>query len=369
MGWDLLSFRSYSGHAFDSEDSDVYLRAPSLARTAPTASQRTNHLSVTKARIRELLNKVRDVRVAVVGDCMLDVYLTGNVGRISPEAPVPVVQIRDERSAPGGAANVAAGVVALGASCHLIGVIGDDGAADQFTDVLSQLGVDRDHLVVAADRRTSTKTRVMVRHQHVVRFDRESEADVSDDVADRIIARLAEVADEADALVLEDYNKGVLVPSVIRRAIDAARQRSIPSVADPKFRHFFEYQGVELFKPNSSELAAALGVPQAPRDKDGLLRARARLGCGHLLLTLAEEGMLLFGPDGEPKEIRAMARDVYDVSGAGDTVTGVASTLMAAGATVYEAAVIANYAAGVAVSKAGVVPVRPSEILAAVDAV
>lgn len=297
---------------------------------------------------------------------MLDIYLTGNVGRISPEAPVPVVQIADERSAPGGAANVAAGVVALGASCELIGVVGDDSAASEFVSVLEALGVGGDNLIVSYDRRTSTKTRIMVRHQHVVRFDRETDRDVPDDMADRIIQKVEGVLGDVDAVILEDYNKGVLVPSVIRRAIDLARKRKIPTIADPKFKHFFDYQGVDVFKPNASELAAALGVPTAPRDREGVARARERLGCGHLLVTLAEEGMLLSGPDHESTHIQAVARDVYDVSGAGDTVTAVTATCMAAGASVYEAAVIANYAAGVAVGKAGVVPVKPAEILAAV---
>ncbi len=308
------------------------------------------------------------MRLAVIGDCMLDVYLMGNVGRISPEAPVPVVQIEAERSAPGGAANVAAGIVALGATCELIGVLGDDAPAELFFGVLGELGVGRERLIASPERRTSTKTRVMVRHQHVVRFDRESEEDISEELADRVIDNLMKVADSADAVILSDYNKGVLVPSVIRRAIDVARRRDAPTVADPKFRHFFDYQGATVFKPNSSELAAALGVPSAPRDKESLARARERLGCDQLLLTLADEGMLLFGPDEEPRHIRAAAHEVFDVSGAGDTVTAVVATCLAAGATAYEAAVVANYAAGVSVSKAGVALVRPPEILAAVEA-
>ena len=242
-----------------------------------------------------------------------------------------------------------------------------DSAADQFVDVLAGLGVGTERLITSPERGTSTKTRVMVRHQHVVRFDRESEQDVSEEIADCLIKNVTEVADSVDAIVLEDYNKGVLVPSVIRSAIDLARKLGIPCIADPKFRHFFDYQGVEVFKPNAKELAAALGVLSPPRDKEGLMRARERLGCEHLLLTLAEEGMLLFGPEATPRHIKAAARDVFDVSGAGDTVTGVAATCLAAGATVYEAAVIANYAAGVAVSKVGVVPVQPQEVLAAVE--
>lgn len=324
-------------------------------------------MSIDRNRVEDVLNKAPELRLAVLGDCMLDVYLTGAVGRISPEAPVPVVQVRGERVAPGGAANVAAAVVALGARCELVGVVGEDDAAGRLAAVLEQFGVGGDHLIVAPDRETTTKTRVMARHQHVVRFDRETEEDISEGIADQIIGTLEELADSVDAIILQDYNKGVLVPAVIRSAIDVARRRGIPSIADPKFRRFFDYQGAHVFKPNASELSAALGVPEAPRDRDGLRRARERLGCNHLLVTLAEEGMLLLGTDDTLHRISAVTRDVFDVSGAGDTVTAVTATCLAAGATVYESAVVANYAAGIEVSKTGVVPVRREEVLLALQ--
>lgn len=298
---------------------------------------------------------------------MLDVYLTGGVGRISPEAPVPVVKVAGERFAPGGAANVAVAIAALGAACELVGVVGDDAAAARLDGALGELGVGTGRLVIDSDRPTTTKTRVMARHQHVVRFDREVESDVSDDIAGQLLDRLADIAGSVDAVILQDYNKGVLVPSVIGATIDLAREREIPSVADPKFNRFFEYGGCHLFKPNAAELSAALGVPIAPRDREGLARARERIGCEHLLVTLADEGMLLLGPDRSLQHIRAVAHEVYDVSGAGDIVTALLAVCLAAGGTEFEAAVIANYAAGVEVSKLGVVPVRPDEILAALD--
>jgi D-beta-D-heptose 7-phosphate kinase/D-beta-D-heptose 1-phosphate adenosyltransferase len=324
-------------------------------------------LNIDKSRVEELLDRARDVRLAVVGDCMLDVYLTGSVGRISPEAPVPVVQVREERSAPGGAANVAAAAAALGAGCALIGVVGKDADGERLVQALEGLGVDSGHLVVVPERETTTKTRVMARHQHVVRFDRETERDLDPEIAGRVVASLEEIGDSVDAVILQDYNKGVLVSPVIRGAIELARRRDIPSIADPKFRRFFEYQGVHLFKPNALELSAALGLPAPPRDSDGLREARDRLGCGHLLLTLAEEGMLLFGGDDSLHHIPAVARDVYDVSGAGDTVTATVAAVLAAGGTEFEAAVVANYAAAIEVTKAGVVPVTPDEVLAAIE--
>ena len=324
-------------------------------------------VTIDRNRVEELLERARDVRIAVIGDCMLDVYLTGSVGRISPEAPVPVVQVRQESWAPGGAANVAAAVAALGSACDLIGVVGLDPAGHQLVDALEGLGVAGDRLITVPERSTTTKTRVMARHQHVVRFDRETDADVSELVAERLLTQLQEVAEDVDAVVLQDYNKGALVPSVIRGAIDAAKQRDIPSVADPKFRRFFDYAGVHVFKPNAVELAAALGLPAAPRQPSELREARQRIQCDHLLLTLAEDGMLLYGGGKELHRIPAVARDVYDVSGAGDIVTATLAVCMAAGGTEFEAAMVANYAAGIEVSKSGVVPVRPEEVLAALD--
>ncbi len=324
-------------------------------------------VTIDRSRVEELLERARHVRIAVIGDCMLDVYLTGSVGRISPEAPVPVVQVRDERWAPGGAANVAAAVTSLGADCELVGAVGLDPAGRQLVDALARLGVAGDRLVTVAERSTTTKTRVMARHQHVVRIDRETEADVSDLVAERLLAQLQEVAEGVDAVILQDYNKGALVPSVIRGTIEAAKQRGIPSVADPKFKRFFEYSGVDVFKPNALELAAALGLASAPRQPDELREARERIGCNHLLLTLAEDGMLLYSGGKKVHHIHAVARDVYDVSGAGDVVTATLAVCLAAGGTEFEAARVANYAAGIEVSKSGVVPVGPDEILGALD--
>ncbi|NIR43183.1 MAG: D-glycero-beta-D-manno-heptose-7-phosphate kinase [Gemmatimonadetes bacterium] len=324
-------------------------------------------MPIDRKRIDELLERTRDVRIAVVGDCMLDIYLTGTVGRISPEAPVPVVHVSQERWAPGGAANVAGAVTALGAECELVGVVGLDSASRQLVDALARLGVAGDRLVTVPERQTTTKTRIMARHQHVVRFDRETDADVSEDVARRLLENVEEVADSVDAIILQDYNKGALVPAVIQGTIEIAQRGAIPAVADPKFARFFEYSGVHLFKPNAHELAAALGTPSAPREPDGLRAASERIGCQFLLLTLAEEGMILYGRDDSFHHIHAVARDVFDVSGAGDIVTATVAVCLAAGGTEIEAAMVANYAAGVEVSKSGVVPVRPDEILAALD--
>lgn len=306
----------------------------------------------------------------VLGDLMLDVYLTGTVERISPEAPVPVVHVLDERLALGGAANVAANVLELGAGCDLIGVVGRDAAGFSIRESLSTLrgGAISARLVERSDRPTTTKTRVMARKQQVVRFDREQAGDLPADCAEEICARLEEVTAGADVLILEDYNKGVLAPSVIRRAMGLAEERSIPVVVDPKFRHIFDYRGATVFKPNVHELTAALGTPVQAGDDEWLEEARQRFGCEHLLVTLGEEGMALRSADGSSFRVPAMAREVYDVSGAGDTVIACVATSIAAGASVREAAILANFAAAIEVGKPGVATVSPDELRAVVAA-
>lgn len=320
--------------------------------------------SLTAERLDAILDRARHVRVAVVGDLMLDVYLSGTVSRISPEAPVPVVQVQEERSALGGAANVVANVVRLGAHCDVLGVIGRDDGGREIHASLAALGggTVRPMLVERSDRPTTTKTRVMARKQQVVRFDREHDDDLAPDAAAELCALVRDSAEAADVIVLEDYNKGVLSPPVIRAALAAARDRGIPVVVDPKFRHIFEYRGATVFKPNAFELTSALGVPIRPHDDAWLEEARHRFGCEHLLVTLGEEGMALRSDDGETVRIPTVARQVYDVSGAGDTVSACVAVALAAGATIREAAVLANFAAGIEVGKPGVATVSPEEL-------
>jgi len=299
---------------------------------------------------------------------MLDVYLVGTATRISPEAPVPVVRIVDEHDALGGAANVAANVVALGARCTLLGVVGQDDAGRRLRAAVAAAGIDGGLLAVD-DRPTTVKTRVMARSHQIVRFDRESEAELrAPDVA-VLLEGLAPAVAVADVLVLEDYNKGVLTPEVIAAALDLARRYARPVVVDPKFRHFFAYAGATVFKPNAAEIAAAFGTDARHHQPEWLAAAHRRLGCEYLLVTLGEEGMVLRDPVGEVHRIPALARQVYDVSGAGDTVTACLAVCLAAGARVEEAAWIANVAAAVEVGKPGVCPVSADEVRHAVRAV
>ena len=306
----------------------------------------------------------RDVRVLVVGDVMLDRYISGRVARISPEAPVPVVHVEEDSSAVGGAANVAANVVALGAGCAVVGCVGDDEAGRELRGELAELGVDLDGLVAAPQRPTTVKTRVMARHQQVVRVDREQVGDIDEETADRLAEAARRLSSACSAVVIQDYNKGVLVPSVVTAVVTAAAESDIPSVVDPKRQRFFEYPGVTVFKPNAKELEDALGEALRPDDGTWMEAVRERLACHHLLLTLGEQGMALHSEGAETVLLPTSAHSVYDVSGAGDTVTAVLAVCLAAGGTALESAILANHAAALEVAKAGVATVIPSEILA-----
>lgn len=318
----------------------------------------------TRDRLDALLKKMAATRIVVVGDAMLDIYLAGEADRISPEAPVPVVTVRARRFALGGAANVAANVAAIGAECRLVAVIGDDPRGDSFRAELAQSRLTDRHVVVAPARPTTSKTRVVARGQQVVRIDEEVEDVIPERAAAQVLQALDRAMADADALLLEDYNKGVLAPQVIAQSLSLARKRGVPVVVDPKFKNFFAFAGATVFKPNRRELEQAMGAALDLAHPDALPTSLEKLEVDNLLLTLGAEGMVLVTKDGQITRIPTMAREVFDVSGAGDTVTAWVGTALAAGATVREAAQVANFAAGIEVGKAGVATVAPSEVLA-----
>jgi len=321
---------------------------------------------ISRNRLSALLDSAQGRRVAVLGDAMLDVYLRGEVDRISPEAPVPVVRVKERKLALGGAANVANNIVTVGATCELVSAVGDDVAGATLREMLKQVRTETRSLV-SVDRPTTTKTRVLARSQQLVRYDEEDDSDLTGTDIDRILDALKIAIAGADAVVLEDYNKGVLIPTVIARAIQWARDRGIPVVVDPKYRNFFAYRGATIFKPNRRELELALGAAVDLDHPEALPSVFERLGVEHLLLTLGERGMALISADGEVGRIPTTAREVYDVVGAGDTVTAYLAVVLAAGGTPAEAAVIANFAAGIEVGKLGAATVSPNEVLNAWD--
>jgi rfaE bifunctional protein kinase chain/domain len=318
---------------------------------------------IARERVTAVLDGMRQRRVVVVGDAMLDVYLIGDCDRISPEAPVPVVTVHERRHAVGGAANVAANVAAIGAQVSLVATIGDDRRGQQLRTEIAAAGIQDLGIITLADRPTTSKTRVVARGQQLVRIDEEEDTGLEGDSQEQLLAAARQLLADADAVLIEDYNKGVLTPKVIETVLEIAKARGLPSVVDPKFRNFFAYRGATLFKPNRRELEAALGAAVDLEHADALPQAMERLDVQNLLLTLGSAGMVLVARDGAITRIPTVAREVYDVSGAGDTVTAWTGTALAAGASVREAAELANYAAGIEVGKSGVAVVSRGEVL------
>ena len=320
---------------------------------------------LARDRVLQLIQRMKSSRVAVIGDIMLDRYLIGDTDRLSPEAPVPVVTVAERHAALGGAANVAANVAALGARCLLVGVVGDDGDGAAIRQELAVARLEDRFVLTVAGRPTTSKTRIIARGQQIVRIDDEVNLLVEGQDLTRLVSAARDALADADALLLEDYNKGALSPTLIASVMEVARRRGIPIVVDPKYRQFFEYQGATVFKPNRRELESALGAAVDLQNGNALPEVLARLKVDNLLVTLGPEGMVLVTKDGDLTQIPSIARQIYDVSGAGDTVTAWLGAALAAGASVREAAQLANYAAGVEVGKPGVATVSPEEVLAA----
>jgi D-beta-D-heptose 7-phosphate kinase/D-beta-D-heptose 1-phosphate adenosyltransferase len=330
-------------------------------------------IRLTQQRAAQLAQGMREHNVVVYGDVMLDEFVWGEVTRISPEAPVPVVDIRRESVHLGGAANVLANLVALGARARVVGVVGVDRAGERLRASLCEmktLGGD-DGLVVDETRPTTLKTRIIAHNQLVVRADRERRVPVDAEVEERIIAALKVAIREADAFVVSDYDKGAVTPRILGEVLPLAMGRGIPVLIDPKIRNFEAYRPATLITPNHHEALRLTGVEE---DTDaGLMRAaqkiQARLGCESVLITRGERGMMLLeGASSEPLYVETVAREVYDVTGAGDTVIATLGAALAAGATMLEAAVLANHAAGIVVGKVGTATATAEELVHSIAA-
>jgi D-beta-D-heptose 7-phosphate kinase/D-beta-D-heptose 1-phosphate adenosyltransferase len=313
---------------------------------------------------------MRGRRVVVLGDVMLDEFLWGKVARISPEAPVPVVEVTDHSDRLGGAANVASNVRALGGESALIGVVGDDAAGARIRQQAEAAGLGS-RLVSATDGRpTTVKTRIIAHHQQVVRADRERAADVDAATEAALLSELAAALPGCGAVIVSDYQKGVVTARLMRRLVALARSAGVPVLVDPKVRHFARYRGVALVTPNQLEAEQASGI--AIRSPESLAAAGARilrsLRCAAALITRGEHGMSLFRPGVEPLHVPALAREVFDVTGAGDTVIATLALAVASGASLDEAARLANHAASVVVGKVGTAVASPEEVAAAVAA-
>lgn len=327
-------------------------------------------IAIPWKRVKEILDVIRKQRILVIGDVMLDQYLWGSVERISPEAPVPVVEINSESVRLGGAANVANNIRSLGADPLLVGVIGNDGNGKQLVSELKKQQISTEGLVTDDLRPTTIKTRVIAHHQHVLRTDRESSKDVERKIEKKIIERIQEWITGVDAVLIQDYNKGTVTKNTIKKVTALAKESKKILAVDPKQHYFFDFTGATVFKPNEREVEQALGVKI--RDDRTLEEAGEhilkKLRCSFLLITRGEKGMVLFEKNGEVTYVPTRAHEVYDVSGAGDTTIGILTTALAAGATITEAATIANYAAGIVCGEVGIVPISREKLTEALKA-
>jgi D-beta-D-heptose 7-phosphate kinase/D-beta-D-heptose 1-phosphate adenosyltransferase len=315
------------------------------------------------------MNKLRSLfasaRVVVLGDVMLDEYLFGTVQRISPEAPVPVVDVRSRQYVPGGAANVAANVRSLGAQVSLVSACGSDAAGESLRSQLARRGIADKYILSYDGRATSCKTRVIGGHQQIVRFDSEHRVALSPEESRLLSEKFDAAVEQADLCILSDYGKGVLTAELCRRAIQSARERNLPVLVDPKGSEYAKYRGCTLLTPNLREAAEASATPI--ETEEDLNRAGARLlgmlGGAAILITRGADGMTLFLPERPPLTIPTVAREVFDVVGAGDTVVATLGVSIAAGLSLEAGTRLANIAAGIAVGKQGTVAVAIDELL------
>ncbi len=304
-------------------------------------------------------------RIAIIGDLMLDRYLWGSAVRISPEAPVPVVDIAQESSRLGGSANVANNIISLGGIAHPVGIIGDDYTGKLLLEMMSSANFAVEGIIADSNVPTTVKTRVIANNQHVVRIDRENKHTISPESHKNMIEYLEKNINSFDAIIFEDYNKGVITKEVIEKVTKLAAAHSIPITVDPKFDNFFEFKKVRVFKPNRKEAEEAIG--KKIRNDDELIEAMKnimnRLDCDNILLTRGEKGMALLEKSGELTLINTRARNVADVSGAGDTVISTLTMSLVSGASAQESAIISNYAAGIVCEEVGVVPIKKDILL------
>ncbi len=317
---------------------------------------------------KELLLKLRGKRILVIGDLVLDHYLEGRVSRISPEAPVPVVTLGNdcERRIPGGAANVALNVLSLGGIPVMAGVVGNDRNGNKLLGLLSEAGMNIDAVVHDEERPTTVKTRVMGRNQQLLRIDREESHPLSGKINAALISRIDAVIQNVDAIILEDYDKGVLNSGIIEHVISSAVQKKKYIAVDPKIRNFWSYSSCDLFKPNRHEAGNALGIEINGVDMaiDAAKKIKKRLSAGAVLITLGSSGsVLVHGQNNEPQHLPTVARQVFDVSGAGDSVIAVMGLAGSSGMSVTDAARLANLAAAAVCSEPGVYAVKPADIV------
>ncbi|OGW81130.1 MAG: hypothetical protein A3G33_10115 [Omnitrophica bacterium RIFCSPLOWO2_12_FULL_44_17] len=339
------------------------------------AKNSNGFLDFSKERLLTIIQRFSQTRILVIGDFILDEFVWGSVERISPEAPVPVVSVNRESFVPGGALNVANNIRTLGGNVSPCGLVGRDLWGRMLVREMRREGVETGGVIYDANRRTTLKTRVVAHSQQVVRFDREDTQEISNEDLKRLLNHVRRALPEMDVVIIEDYGKGLIVPKLLTEVLKVAKKLKKPVLVDPKEKHFAYYRGVTAMTPNRKEAIAAYIQANGPVEngKKPDLHEVGKTLLKHfssqaMLMTLGEEGMLLFERDGSITKIPTMAKEVYDVSGAGDTVIAVLAMAMAAGASMKEAALISNHAAGIVVGKLGTATVTSEELISAIIA-
>lgn len=319
--------------------------------------------------VQALFDTFTRKRILVIGDVMVDAYLAGTVSRISPEAPVPIIHLTESDDRLGGAANVALNLLALGCEPILCSAIGQDEGGERFMKLLDKRGLNKEGIERSSELKTTVKTRIIGNKQQLVRVDDERVDSLPDTVADRFIQNIEELISRGvDAVILEDYNKGLLTPHVIQEVIRIANENNVIIAVDPKKENFFEYRNVTLFKPNLKELQEGLNIhfdfaTQRNKFEEAVLELERRISNAFSFITLSEHGVFIKGRELAGKYLPAHIRNISDVSGAGDTVISVATLCMASGLTPEETAGIANLAGGLVCERRGVVPVEKEQLM------
>jgi len=323
---------------------------------------------VSKIDIKEIFNSFNNLNIVIIGDVMIDSYMWGDVNRISPEAPVPIISSTHQENRLGGAANVALNVQALGANAILCSVIGDDAKAHIFNSLLKKRKLSQEGIVEDKSRQTTVKTRVIADNQHLIRVDEEIDTELSGETEMLFIDKIKEIilSKKIDAIIFEDYDKGCITTEVISKIVEIANNKNIVTLVDPKKRNFNNYKNVTLFKPNFKELVEGMKSEISKEDFEGVFeigkKLQKKLSAQIVLVTLSELGVFV-SYNNSYKIVPAEIRDIADVSGAGDTMISIASLCLAAKLSPEDIAVISNIAGGLVCEKIGVVPVEKEKLL------
>ncbi len=329
-----------------------------------------HELHLDTAYLKKIFSKFQEKKICIIGDVMLDRYWIGNVCRISPEAPVPVVELQQQYDALGGAANVALNLTRMGARAFLLSTIGQDDSAMRFLELLKETGIDSGFVVRDNSRPTTSKLRVIAQHQQIVRVDHELSSPIDARISGKLEEHFEKLVAECDAVIVSDYRKGVIIPPLMRFIIERSRQLDKWVSIDPKNADFSLYQGAQILTPNQRELGLPYHIQ--PQTIEEIVQLSHRLMEDYrltaVLVTRGEQGMVLIEQNREIVNLPTVAQEVFDVSGAGDTVVAMFTLAKAAGCSHLEAAVLANYAAGIVVAKLGTATLSPNELWQAISA-